>query len=369
MKDLETTFKDYMSSTGFTFSKYDSVLTDNLKLLFNISGGVRYEDVIAQIKTSENVRVSNIQPCIRTDSWDKIGISTKNHLAFQMLGHFSFYELSKKETKELMLNTALTFLLSEIGLKVKNTHATYHPDDNISKSFLDKSGILSLPNKENISVDAKCVRSGYRVELWHGHQPDKHIELWNIVFHERDMVSGQNLDIISADSGMSIERLLSAYEGVDSNYKNSQWRPRIECISSICPNLDINKTQRVADMFNAAIILVNDGVLPGNKAQQYVTRKIIREIATISYLEKMDFTPVLDNYVPLYFKDREDDAKKFKNIFLNESNKFKICLDNGEKNLRKIFNKHGTLTTSDYEFVAKTHGTPVDISKRMNFTI
>ena len=371
------TFRDHCRSFGFKWREGESVLSKNPKLLFNISGGVVFEGIIAAGSPPEIPRVASCQTCLRTDSWNRIGQSGRHHLAFDMLGHFSLYEANEIDTKELMIRTAWNFLIDRINLPSKRLAATVHPQDEVSRTIWEKIGIKKIfLFQDNTHIDPTRTKSGLRTEiLWQFQEnpaltEDIHsyIELWNLVFtqFEGTKLFEQPMAFIAADSGMSADRAITAVEGHISDYENSRWQSIISRLKTRSQKFSNAEIYRLADMGRAVVVLIAAGLQPGNKAASYTLRKIIREAYLISEVIGLpldEFSMIVGDYwLDADQRDRIDAVVK---TLKDEFSRFEYCLQKGRHICGKILQKQeGTLTADDLSYLAGTYGYPEQLAKK-----
>ena len=129
-KNIKDSFKSFSSEYGFVYHESEPLIAkEGSRLLFNISGGVKYQNELLELKEPDEKKVSSIQRCLRTDGMKSIGYSGRHHLFFEMLGHFMFYESAEKETKEEFIKFAYDFLVNVVGLDKNRLFVTVHPQD------------------------------------------------------------------------------------------------------------------------------------------------------------------------------------------------------------------------------------------------
>ncbi|HCR55791.1 TPA: hypothetical protein DIV49_02360 [Candidatus Saccharibacteria bacterium] len=264
---------DVLQAYGYMFETNTDVKTTNHDLLFMISGGVIYEDVLAGDEAApEYPRQASLQRCIRTDGLDKIGVSGRHHVSFDMLGHFSFYEADGAEARHLAILPAIE-ILQQLG--IENVFARCHPDDVESRYLLESTGMEVLVDTANVHVCNQRRRSGYRVEL--GRYVDgAPTEMWNIVFtlYEGIDQSRVPLEAVAFDSGASVDRLVAAVDGAATNFEADAWVQSKQSLQEL-PDTVAN---RIADLTRAVCTLQESGVQPGAKKDAYVARKLYTEL-------------------------------------------------------------------------------------------
>src|SRR5699024_4028401 len=130
------------------------------------------------------------------------------------------------------------------------------------------------------------------VAEWPGDEraEDRYIEIWNLVFDEflrgegpgKDYPLVGELDQKSIDTGMGVERLAYILQGRNNMYEIDQVYPVIERAQELTGRPygtvedDDVHMRIVGDHVRSALMLVADGVRPGNEGRGYVLRRLIR---------------------------------------------------------------------------------------------
>jgi alanyl-tRNA synthetase len=347
--------RHHFGTFGFKWQDSVSIVSSNPKLLFNISGGVVFENMISYGTTTESTRVVSVQTCLRTDGWEKIGRSGRHHLVFDMLGHFSFYEGKEAEVKDVMIESAWRYLTACLNISPNKLLATVHPQDVTSQKIWKRLGVRTVSNDRNITYTPTRNRCGVRTEIvWQNPDTGKLMELWNLVFTEfqGEILFESPLELIAADSGASIDRIITAVECSRSNYENSNWK------GVICSLAERSKVQdqvimcRLADLGKAAVLLASQGLRPDNKAAGYVLRKLIRETFILCQQTSIPF----DEFVAIS-GNQWSSAEAVKTVFTEEVLKFEKSLERGRKEYQKFVSRRsGPLIKSDIEYLASTFG-------------
>ena len=129
----------------------------------------------------------------------------------------------------------------------------------------------------------------------------RYVEIWNLVFMQFDRDASGKLNPLpkpSIDTGMGLERIAAALQGVVSNYDTDLFTPLIKRAAELTRAAGASSLGRtaeassktsqkaaaslrvIADHSRAATFLISDGVLPANEGRGYVLRKIIRRAIT-----------------------------------------------------------------------------------------
>ena len=354
---LHDGIRRHFENIGFAWQESAPIVSTNPKLLFNISGGVIFEDAISHEAVLEKKRVASVQTCLRTDGWEKIGVSGRHHIVFDMLGHFSLYEMCAQEAKRMMIESAWQYLTDCLGIGPKSLSATAHPNDEVSQKIWNNLGVAVRLDSKNVTHTPSRNRCGVRTEIvWENPHTSKSVELWNLVFTEfqGETVFESPLSKIAADSGASIDRIVTAIECCDNDYENSGWKDVVSLIAERSTVRDRTRVFRLVDLGKASVLLASQGLRPGNKAAEYVLRKIIREAYILcqqSSLPFEEFAAVSSSY----WAGKEAAL----GLITEEALKFEKGLERGRKEYVKLISRRsGPLTTQDAEYLSSTFGYP-----------
>ncbi len=142
---------------------------------------------------------------------------------------------------------------------------------------------------------------------------DRFLEIWNLVFQTEALsaVRAQDdFDVVgplpskNIDTGMGLERVAYLLQGVDNMYEIDEVRPvlaRAAELSGRTYGRDLTDDVRmrvVADHVRSSLMLMTDGVTPGNEARGYVLRRLLRRsIRSMRLLGVSD--PVLPELLPI----------------------------------------------------------------------
>jgi alanyl-tRNA synthetase len=122
---------------------------------------------------------------------------------------------------------------------------------------------------------------------------DRFMEFWNLVFMQNLRGEGTGKDSFeilgdlpekNIDTGMGLERMAMLLQGKGSIYEIDEVNPVLEKAAELAgkrygDNHDDDVRMRVvADHVRSALMLIGDGVTPGNEARGYVLRRILRRV-------------------------------------------------------------------------------------------
>lgn len=272
-------------------------------VLLTTAGMLQFKPIMFGTEKPVYNRATTHQKCFRTTDLENVGFSPRHHTFFEMLGNFSFGDYYKAE----VIPWAWEFLTDVLGLPKEKLHVTvYESDDEAYDIWHQKVGIPAermyrLGDDTNfwaagdtgpcgpcseIYFDLGPSMDKNGVTLHPGHDDDnRYLEVWNLVFMEFDRQPDGSLKSLPAkniDTGMGLERIASVLQGKSSNYDTDLIQSIIAKVKPMVPEEGLQHErytvalQVIADHSRAAVMLIGDGVQPGNEGRGYVLRRIIR---------------------------------------------------------------------------------------------
>jgi alanyl-tRNA synthetase len=378
---------------------------DDPTLLFVNAGMNQFKDVILGKKKPEHRRAASCQKCFRVsgkhNDLEEVGKDTTHHTFFEMLGNWSFGDYFKKEA----IIYAWEFLTEVCGLPKDRLWATVLLDDDEAEKLwyrhtdIKKGRVLRFDEKENfwemgeVGPCGPCSEIHYdKGEKYKCDRPDcgvncpcgRFMEIWNLVFMQYSKDENGNLSDLPAkgiDTGMSLERLTSVMQKVDSNYDTDLFRPLIrqteKIISISYDDSDRQESFRViADHIRALSFAITDGAIPSNEGQGYVVRRILRRAARHGRLLGLHkpFLYQLSSLVVDMMHDvyPELDARKqhVALVIKSEEERFEETLDSGLELFEKVTDRvksegGNTIPGRELFKLYDTYGFPVDLIEVM----
>jgi alanyl-tRNA synthetase len=288
-------------------------------LLFTNAGMNQFKDVFLGAERRDYTRATTSQKCVRAggkhNDLENVGFTRRHHTFFEMLGNFSFGDYFKKDA----LAFAWELLTSPrwFGIDPAKLYVTiFEGDANVPRDAeayqlwlevgVPAERIFELGAKDNfwamgdtgpcgpcseIYFDLGLEASETGADLPFGHDDQRYMEIWNLVFMQFDRASDGVLTPLpkpSIDTGMGLERIACVLQGVLSNYQTDLFTPLIakaaELTGSTLPLASAAVSDEkgaaslriIADHARAATFLISDGVQPANEGRGYVLRKILR---------------------------------------------------------------------------------------------
>ncbi|MCJ7601895.1 MAG: alanine--tRNA ligase [Desulfobulbaceae bacterium] len=401
--DIRQIFLSYFADKGHTLVDSSALVPhDDPTLLFTNAGMVQFKRLFTGEEKREYTRAATCQRCVRAggkhNDLDNVGYTARHHTFFEMLGNFSFGDYFKKDA----IRYGWDFLTKVLGLAPEKLWVSVFEDDDEAYQLwekiedLPKGRIIRLGAKDNfwamgdtgpcgpcseIHIDqGKEVGCG-RPDCAVGCDCDRFLELWNLVFMQFERSEDGAMTPLpkpSIDTGMGLERIAAAIQGVHSNYESDLFTPIIETIAGVAgtrygSNARADTALRViADHCRTTAFLVADGVLPANEGRGYVLRRIMRR--AIRFGRTLGLTrpflstitnKVVQEMSPAY-PHLNDAAELLEQVVGKEEERFLETLGNGLEMLAKEIHrlKKEKKKIIDGDFIFKlydTYGFPVDI--------
>ncbi|NCO11714.1 alanine--tRNA ligase [Candidatus Pacearchaeota archaeon CG_4_9_14_0_2_um_filter_39_13] len=343
-------------------------------------------------------RLASVQKCIRTGDIGDIG-DTTHHTFFEMLGNWSLGDYWKKEA----ISFSFDFLTKELKIPIEKLAVTCFKGDkdaekdeesaDIWQSLgIPKARIRFLGKEDNWWGPAgKTGPCGPDTEIfyWTSKNPapkvfnpkDKNwVEIWNDVFMQYNKTEdGKYIPLKqkNVDTGMGVERMLAALNGLEDNYQTNTWTPIIKEIENLSKKKyeeHYRKDMRIiADHIRAAVLIMGDekSLKPGNAEHGYVLRRLIRR--AIRYASNLgikdNFTAKLAITIIEIYKESYPEIKKNKNFILTqleeEENKFRKTLESGIKEFEKVSKNKKIISGKEAFLLYQSYGFPIELTKEL----
>jgi alanyl-tRNA synthetase len=380
---------------------------DDPTLLFVNSGMAPFKRVLTGEEKRDYVRAVNAQVCLRVagkhNDFEEVGRTPRHNTLFEMLGNWSFGDYFKREA----VHWAWEFLTTDLGLEPDRIAATVYTDDDeayrlwseeigLPPERLVRWGNIAAGDEKNFWRMGDTGPCGPCSELHydrgahlsegphcipdHSETCPRWLEIWNLVFMEFDRAADGSLTPLpfkSVDTGMGLERIASAVQDVDSNYRTDLFAPIIERLAEfIGHDPETVESERfsyqvVADHSRAMTFLLADGVKPSNEGAGYVLRRIMRRAVRHGRLlgiEKPFLRQTCDVVVELmggaypHVRERRDEIL---DAIEAEEEKFARTLEAGVARLNELVAAGGVISGADAFRLHDTFGFPIDLTIEM----
>jgi alanyl-tRNA synthetase len=405
------------------FEKHDhtvvpsaSLVSPDPSLLFTVAGMVPFIPYFLGQQTPPYDRAVSVQKCIRTADIEEVGKTARHGTFFQMAGNFSFGDYFKEQAITMAWDL-LTTSQDEggYGLDPNRLWATVYEEDD--EAYAIWRDVVKIPEE-------RLQRIGKEDNYWHTGQPGpggpcseifydrgpeygaeggpaaddtRYLEIWNLVFMQYqlgEVRSQADFDIVgelankNIDTGLGMERLAMILQGVENMYETDQVRPVLDRAAALAgvtytstenPN-DENfandmRLRYIADHVRSALMLISDGVVPGNEGGGYVLRRLIRR--AVRAMRLMGVTSaVLPELLPISrdamrgsYPEVAEDFDRISRIAYAEERAFLRTIAAGTTRLETSVAQArdaGTQLSGDTAFeLHDTYGFPIDLTLEM----
>ncbi|NLT31225.1 MAG: alanine--tRNA ligase, partial [Propionibacterium sp.] len=307
--DIRRRFLDFFAARGHEIVPSASLVYNDPTLLFVNAGMVPFKPYFTGAEEAPFPRAASVQKCVRTLDIEEVGKTTRHGTFFQMNGNFSFGDYFKEGAIhyawELVTGSVEDGNLGFDGDKV---WVTVLDGDDEAMALWREVGLPAeriqrrglLDNYWNMGVPGPggpC--SEIYIDRGPAHGPDggpivdedRFLEIWNLVFMQEELSTVRakdDFDVRSElprkniDTGMGLERVAYLLQGVDNMYETDEVFPVIGRAAELAgkeyganPADDV-RLRVVGDHVRSSLMLMADGVTPGNEARGYVLRRLLR---------------------------------------------------------------------------------------------
>ena len=410
--EIRRRWLSFFESKGHAVVPSAPLVYDDPNLLFVNAGMVPFKPYFLGQQTPPWDRATSVQKCVRTLDIEEVGKTTRHGTFFQMNGNFSFGDYFKEG--------AISYAWELITGSQDDGFLGFDPDT-IWVTVLDGDDeaadlwhqVAGLP-KERIQ------RRGLADNYWHmgvpgpggpcseiyvdrgpEHGPDggpvvdedRFLEIWNLVFMQEELsavrskvdfdVAGE-LPAKNIDTGMGLERVAYLLQGVENMYEIDEVYPVIERAEELSGRTygadegDDVRFRVVADHVRSGLMLMGDGVTPGNEGRGYVLRRLLRRAVRSMRLLGVDpavaslpeLLPVSKDVMKASYPELERDWARIAETAYTEEDAFRrtlasgtTILDTAVASAKKAGSK--VLGGSEAFQLHDTYGFPIDLTLEM----
>jgi alanyl-tRNA synthetase len=417
--DIRARFLAHFEAAGHTAVPSASLLLDDPNLLFVNAGMVPFKPYFLGQETPPYDRATSVQKCIRTPDIEDVGKTTRHGTFFEMCGNFSFGDYFKAGAIELAWDL-VTKPVADGGWGLEESRlwpSILHGDDEALALWMKVTGlpserIVKLGPRENYWSMGVPGPGGPCSEILYDRGPsygpdgefatteriampteleDRYLEIWNLVFMQDELSavrSKEDFDISGSlpkkniDTGMGLERVAFLLQGTENMYEIDVMFPVIEKAQELtgkrygADHVNDVRFRVIADHIRSSMMLINDGVTPGNEGRGYVLRRLARRVVRSMRLLGYD-DPCLPELLPV---SRDKMGETYTDLFTNweristvayaEEDAFRATLKAGtsifDVAAGKLKSSGGTVFSGDQAFqLHDTYGFPIDLTLEM----
>ena len=409
--EIRQRYLDYFTDAGHTLVPSAPLILDDPNLLFIGAGMMQFVPYFLEQPAAPYPRATSVQKCVRTGDIDNVGVTTRHNTFFQMAGNFSFGDYFKRGA----ITHAWALLTNSVadggyGMDPERIWVTVYLDDDEAISLWEE--VAGLPSERiqrrgmadnywSMGIPGPC---GPCSEIYYDRGPaygveggpeadeDRYIEIWNLVFMQNERGGGtgkENFEVLgplpkqNIDTGMGVERVAFLLQGVDNVYETDLVRPVITKAEELSgrrygagSEVDDVRFRVIADHARTAVMLVADGVTPGNDGRGYVLRRLLRRIVRSAQLLGIDrpsmgaLVSVVRETMSQSYPELVSDGARIERIAVGEEATFLQTLTAGSKLFdsaaAEVRAAGSTVIGGDKAFALHdTYGFPIDLTLEM----
>ncbi|HLR95958.1 MAG TPA: alanine--tRNA ligase [Jiangellaceae bacterium] len=407
--EIRQRFLDHFERAGHTVVPSASVVSPDPSVLFTIAGMVPFIPYLTGQQTPPWSRAVSVQKCVRTADIEEVGKTTRHGTFFQMNGNFSFGDYFK----EGAITYAWELLTKSqdsggYGFDPERLWVTVYEDDPESYDIWTRTigfpaeRVQKFGKEENYWDTGQPGPCGPDSEIWYDLGPeygkeggpavneDRYMELWNLVFMEflRGEGPGKDYEILgelpskNIDTGMGLERVAYLLQGVNNIYETDQVHPVIGRAAELAgthygaKEQDDVRLRLVGDHVRSALMIVNDGIVPGNEGRGYVLRRLLRRSVRAMRLLGVEentlpeLLPASRDVMGEAYPELHTDFERISEVIYAEEEAFANTLRTGTAmfDLAAVQTKQAgnVLLAGDTAFkLHDTYGFPIDLTLEM----
>jgi alanyl-tRNA synthetase len=309
-EEIRRRFLAHFEAREHTVVPSASLIAEDPTLLLVNAGMVPFKPYFLGETPAPYPRAASVQKCVRTLDIDEVGKTTRHGSFFSMAGNFSFGDYFKEGAIPL----AWELLTGSVdaggyGFPEERLWVTVHEQDDEAVDIWSR--VVGVPQE-------RIQRRGLKDNYWHMGVPgpggpcseiyydrgeaygraggpvvdeERYLEVWNLVFMQfqlsavrskEDFDTAGELPAKNIDTGLGLERMATVLQGVDNLYEIDTSRAILDRAGELAGTpygKDVPADVRlrvVADHARTAVMLIGDGVTPGNEGRGYVLRRILR---------------------------------------------------------------------------------------------
>ncbi|MCZ2812853.1 alanine--tRNA ligase [Modestobacter sp. VKM Ac-2979] len=407
--EIRRRFLEHFERRGHTVVPSASLVSPDPSLLFTVAGMVPFIPYLTGREPAPYPRATSVQKCVRTLDIEEVGKTTRHGTFFQMNGNFSFGDYFKAEAIQFAWEL-VTGRVDDggLGLDAERIWPTVYLDDDEAfdawRAYVPAERIQRRGKDDNYWSTGAAGPAGPCSEIHYDRGPeygpdggpeadptgDRFLEIWNLVFmqYERGPGEGKEFPILgdlpkkNIDTGMGLERVAFLLQGVDNMYEIDQVAPvlhRAAALAGVRYGADHEADVRlrvVADHVRSGLMLIGDGVTPGNEGRGYILRRLLRravrsmKLLGVEEASLPELLPVSRDAMSPSYPELATDFARISGIAYAEEEAFRRTLTAGTALFDTAVGqarKAGTPALSGEQAFSlhDTYGFPIDVTLEM----
>lgn len=425
--EIRSAYLSLMAERGHTvIPRAPLVPKDDPTTLFTGSGMQPLLKYLLGAEHPSGKRLADSQTCLRSQDIEEVG-DNRHTTFFEMLGNWSLGDYFKSEQIPLFWH----FLTEVVGLDPNRIYVTVFsgdPENGIPRDDESADIWTELFTKAGVSADRVVLlteehgnevgnqgariayysdknwwsRSGgpdtmpvgdpggpdsevfyYFPQVEHdtafGKYPHQnsdggqYMEIGNSVFmqYAKTVEGFAELPKLNVDYGGGLERIAAASIDSPDVYRISLLWPivqKIEELSGVGYDDNTVAMRVIADHIRGAVFLAVDGVVPSNKEQGYVMRRLVRRAIRFAHqlgVQDNLLTQLVPVVADLYTEAYPEVAERRETVIAvleKEERSFRRTLGKGLRELKRLGKTGETVTGKDLFKLSDTFGFPVELS-------
>ncbi len=408
--EIRRRFLAHFESNGHTVVPSAPLLVDDPNLLFVNAGMVPFKPYFLGQETPPFKRATSSQKCVRTGDIEEVGKTTRHGTFFQMNGNFSFGDYFKEGAigyawdliTKSQHDGGLGFDADKIWVTVlpNDTEArdlwrsiAGLPDDRIQgRGLEDNYWNMGVPGPGGPCSEIYIDRGAeFGPDGGPNADEDRFLEIWNLVFMQEELSavrSKADFDIAgplphkNIDTGMGLERVAYLLQNKDNLYEIDEIFPVIERAVELTglrygkDHGDDVRFRVVADHVRSGLMLIGDGVTPGNEGRGYVLRRLlrraVRSMRLLGFEDRAlpELLPVSLSRMKASYPQLEKSFARIEQVAYAEEEAFRQTLAKGTQIFdlaaQEVKRSGATFLAGDSAFqLHDTYGFPIDLTLEM----
>ena len=407
--DIRSRFIEFFARHDHEVVPSASLLYNDPTLLFVNAGMVPFKPYFLGDEPAPYKRAVSSQKCVRTLDIDEVGKTTRHGTFFQMLGNFAFGDYFKEG--------AISYAWDLVTGSEADGGWGFDPDKVWVTALHGDQETIDLWQKAGIPRE-RIQERGLKDNYWHMGVPgpggpcseiyidrgpefgpdggpeadeDRFLEIWNLVFQQEELSQVRRKDDFDVlrplpskniDTGSGLERVAYLKQGKANMYEIDEVFPVIAKASELsgktygANELDDVRFRVVADHVRSGLMLMTDGVTPGNEARGCVLRRLLRRVVRAMRLLGVG-DPVLQELLPVSkaamlasFPEIEENWARVSQSAYAEEESFRRTLQSGtvmfDTAVGEVKKSEAKTLPGDKAFqLHDTYGFPIDLTMEM----